>query len=165
MDHGGAIIELFGIRSSRLGCSCEYHRICGFMAVRDAVFRIKIEEIREGMNFFLLVFVLSISSLTSFRRQELFPAKEILTARWITDGTKRCVIGHLPAKFLEHKDNLQGRLAQVVEVLEDSPCSNKRAYSKANQGVCIAVLIDFFREEDKLLSELLSEPESDASVE
>ena len=133
--------------------------------VRDVVFRIKIEEIKEGMNFFLLVFVLSISALTSFRRQELFPAKEILTARWITDGTERCVIGHLPAKFLEHKDNLQGRLAQIVEVLEDSSCSNKRAYSKANEGVCIAVLIDYFREEDKILSELLSEPESDASVE
>ena len=123
------------------------------------------EEIKEGMKFLLLILVLSFLSLTSFQLEELFPAKEILTARWITDGTERCVIGHLPAKFLEHKDNLQGRLAQIVEVLEDSPCSNKRAYSKANEGVCIAVLIDYYREEDELLNELLSEPESDASVE
>ena len=48
MEHGGAIVELHGIRSSRLGCSCEYHSICGMMAVRDAVFRIRLEEIREG---------------------------------------------------------------------------------------------------------------------
>ena len=48
MDRGGASIEVFGIRGSSLGCSCEYHSICSFIAAWDAVFRIKIEEIKAN---------------------------------------------------------------------------------------------------------------------
>ena len=65
-----------------------------------------------------------------------------LAAYWVTDGIDRCRIGFLPRYFMKHKDHYDGRLAQVVEFLEDSAVASDREKSHRGKGVCRAAMVE-----------------------
>ena len=128
------------------------------------MFRIKLVEFKEGKSNFTTNVCWFHFSLPVFRSLEAFPTKEILTARWVTDGIERCVLGHVAPRFLSQKENLDGRLAQIVDIFDESSCRRKIEYSKEFRGVCRAVLIDYGTPNDLLMNGMLSDIESDADV-
>ena len=74
------------------------------------------------------------------------------------------MLGHLAPEFFSHKETLDGRVAQVVEIFDETSCKRKIEYSKEFQGVCRAVLIDYGTPNDLSMKDMLSDIESDVSV-
>jgi hypothetical protein len=60
---------------------------------------------------------------------------------WVTDGIDRCLVGFLPRHCIHHKDDYNGRVAQVVEFLKESENPAKRRRSHSMKGVCMAALL------------------------
>ena len=88
--------------------------------------------------------------------------KEFVVARWVTDGIARCVVGRVGSSNRELLQQLEGRIAQVVQVFSKSKAPNKKAYSKANGGICLAVLVDRYTPGDELINQHLSLMDSDS---
>ena len=128
------------------------------------MFRIKLVEFKEGKSNFTTDECWFHFSLPVFRSSEHYPTKDILTARWITDGIERCVLGHVAPRFLSQTSNLDGRVAQIVDIFDESSCRRKIEYSNEFQGVCRAVLIDYGTPNDLTMKGMLSDIESDVDV-
>ena len=60
----------------------------------------------------------------------------------------------------EQASNLEGRIAQVVDIFSRSQAPSKIAYSNKHGGVCHAILVDKAAPMDKLLNSLLPEVDS-----
>ncbi|KAG7363924.1 hypothetical protein IV203_037126 [Nitzschia inconspicua] len=59
-----------------------------------------------------------------------------------SEGSNRCVIGHVPEKLSEYFHRLEGRIAQVYIIYQHSEDYNRMAFSNKNDGVCHAILFD-----------------------
>ncbi|KAG7354595.1 hypothetical protein IV203_003951 [Nitzschia inconspicua] len=51
-----------------------------------------------------------------------------------SEGSNRCVIGHVPEKLSEYFHRLEGRIAQVYTIYLLSKDSNRMAFSNKNDG-------------------------------
>jgi hypothetical protein len=116
----GVIIEIVGLNASDHGRSCEEHTVCGAEVLEiDAVVRFKAEQIVVNGK-----------------------EETALAVFWVTDGVDRCKVGFLPRHLIKHKDNYDGKTAQIVEFLDTSACPSARAKSHRNKGVARAVLLE-----------------------
>ena len=88
--------------------------------------------------------------------------RSMIVAVWITDGEERCVVGSLPSKYDHLADDLDGRIAMVVDMLSLSNTQAKRTYSLQRTGACYIRLIDRdIAPDESHLQDLLSYIESD----
>lgn len=117
----GVTIEIVGIERGERGRSCEDHAVCGSAVLQeDTVVRIRKCEI-----------------LLDDGKEE-----SALAVYWVGDGIDRCRVGFLPRHLLQHADDYDGRLAQVVEMYAGSDSPSKRRKNARGYGCCVAVLID-----------------------
>lgn len=113
------LVDVVGIKASDRGRSCEEHKVCGSVLEHDTLVRFRALQIDvEGKE------------------------ETALGVFWVTDGLDRCLVGFLPRHLIRHKDDYDGKLAQVVDLLEDSESPSDRAKSHQNFGVCRAVLVE-----------------------
>ncbi|KAG7363770.1 hypothetical protein IV203_031547 [Nitzschia inconspicua] len=129
----GSLVPIYGIASPDLGCSCEHHAICGSLVHIDMLVRFKKRVVYSENN----------------------DCKTIMAAVWVTEGANRCVIGHVPENLSEYFHRLEGRIAQVYTIYHLSKDSNRMAFSKKNDGVCHAILVDKAIACDELLDDLV----------
>ena len=66
----------------------------------------------------------------------------IIAAFRVTNGIDDCRVGYLPEGYNIHHEKLEGRLVQVLDIFKESHGTRKRAISTANEGICMAMLID-----------------------
>ena len=118
----GISVDIVGIEEGSCGRSCEEHGVCGTVLEENAVVRIRhVQILVDGSE------------------------ESALAAYWIEDGIDRCHVGFLPRHLLKHWKEYDGRIAQIVEMYNDSENSAKRRKSQRNLGCCCAVLIDTVR--------------------
>ena len=116
----GIIIEIVGLNAADRGRSCEEHTVCGAEALKiDSVVRFRAEQINVNGT-----------------------EETALAAYWVTDGVYRCKVGFLPRHLIKHKDNYDGKTAQIVEFLDTSTCPSARAKSLRNCGIARAALLE-----------------------
>ncbi|KAG7350154.1 hypothetical protein IV203_009514 [Nitzschia inconspicua] len=73
----------------------------------------------------------------------------------VLDGGIACCVGRLAPIYDKTLDHLDGRLAQVTLLFSDSSCPEKIEYSRSNNGVCLATLVDTTIPGDRALNSLL----------
>jgi hypothetical protein len=89
--------------------------------------------------------------------------KTIGAALLVSDGVVQCCVGRLAPMYDRVLDHLDGRIAQVVEVFKDSKSQHKIEYNSANNGVCIAAIVDKLAPGDRVLNSLLDGIDLDSS--
>jgi len=120
----GITVDIVGIKASSSGRSCEEHDVCGIVLQEDTVVRIRhVQIIVDGIE------------------------ESALAVYWISDGVDRCRVGFLPRHLLKHWKEYDGRIAQIVEMYEESESPTKRRKNYKNLGCCQAVLIDTVRDD------------------
>lgn len=122
----GVTVDIVGLEASNNGRSCENHDVCGSLVVPDVVVRIR--EVQLALE-----------------PDEANPDKETnaLAVYHVTGGIDGCRVGFLRRHLLKYADEYDGRLAQVIEVFNDSSESpTDRAKYHRNKGCCRAVLIE-----------------------
>ena len=113
------LVDIVGITKPGSGRSCEEHAICGSLLKHDTLVRFRAVQINvEGKE------------------------ETALAVYWVMDGLDRCRVGFLPRHLIKHKEDYDGKLAQVVDLLEESASPSDRAKSKRNYGVCRAVIVE-----------------------
>jgi hypothetical protein len=60
---------------------------------------------------------------------------------WVTDGIDRCLVGFLPRNCVRNRASYNGRVAQIVEFLNNSEEPADRQRSKEMQGACRAAFL------------------------
>jgi hypothetical protein len=116
----GIIIEIVGLNAADRGRSCEELTVCGAE-------------------------VLKINSVVRFRAEQINvngTEETALAVYWVTDGVDQCKVGFLPRHLIKHKDNYDGKTAQIVEFLETLTCPSARAKSLRNCGIARAALLE-----------------------
>ena len=162
-----AVVAIFGIEDSRFGCSCENHPICGFNVDYDTLLRFKTVVISSGKSLKkqtnARLFQIPTNAYVSLIGRN--KSSSILAAVWITDGMDRCIVGFVDPRALGVRERLEGRLGQVTELFSLSASSNKKRYSTAHKGVCLAALIDSYLPGDELINSYLDPVESESEEE
>ena len=116
----GIIVEIVGLNASDRGRSCKEHTVCGAEALKiDSVVRFRAEQIDVNGT-----------------------EETAVAVYWVTDGVDQCKVGFLPRHLIKHKDNYDGKTAQIVEFLENSTCPSARAKSLRNMGIARAALLE-----------------------
>ena len=114
------IIEIVGLNAADHGRSCKEHTVCGAEALKiDSVVRFRAEQINVNGT-----------------------EETALAAYWVTDGVDCCKVGFLPRHLIKHKDNYDGKTAQIVEFLDTSTCPSARAKSLRNCGIARAAILE-----------------------
>lgn len=118
----GITVDVVGIYASNNGRSCEKHLVCGEAVVApDVVLRFRSVQVKNEEG-----------------KEE--PA---IAAFHVTGGVDGCRVGFLRRHLLRYKDEYDGRLAQVIEVLSaTSESPSDRAKHVRNKGCCQATLIE-----------------------
>lgn len=123
----GIVVDIVGINEPNRGRSCEEHSCCGSLVAPDVVVRFRTVQLeREIVN-------------------EANPEVEAtaIAVYHVTGGIDGCRVGFLRRHLLKYKDEYDGRLAQVTEVLgEKSESPSDRAKHHRNRGCATAVLIE-----------------------
>ncbi len=116
----GRVVDIVGIGIGDRGRSCEEHRVCGRVLAPDVIVRLRKEEIMvEG-------------------RIEV-----AICVYWVTDSVDRCRVGFLPRYMAVYADCLNGVLAQVSDVFDEShPSPSIRKKVHHNHGYCEATILD-----------------------
>lgn len=83
-------------------------------------------------------------------------------AYWVSEGSDRCLVGHVSEEFKRYFSRLEGRLAQVVQIYAFSRASKKIAYSLLHNGVCHAMLVDKGSQGDSVMNQCLTIVETDS---
>jgi hypothetical protein len=103
------------------------------------------------------------SSLTTpFNSSDDNTYRTIQGAFWVTEGADRCIVGRLAPELKEQQGNLEGRIAQVIEIFSRSASTSKIAYSNKHGGVCLAMLVDKAAPMDSFLNAYLPEVHSES---
>ena len=168
----GVSVAVFGILSPDFGCSCEHHEICGQNIYLDMLVRFKSVIVEGGKSFFASTWFLGIFSNQSFLLKPFFSAgprgySSICGVYWVTEGTDRCLVGHVSDEFKPFFKRLEGRIAQVVDIFPCSDERKKQEYSKKRNGVCHVMLVDRLVEGDMAMMDVLDlvdEPSSDDDI-
>ena len=123
----GIVVDIAGINDSSDGRSCEEHECCGTaVAAADVAVRFRTIQLPRETD-------------------EANPRCEAtaIAVHHVTDGVDGRTIGFLRRHSLKHKDECDGRLAQITEVFNDkSESPSDRAKHHRNCGCCSAVLIE-----------------------
>ncbi len=82
----------------------------------------------------------------------------------VSNGIDHCRVGYLPEAYPHEDQRLQGRLVQVVEILDESKTARKRALSAVHDGICIAAVIDQVQLNDAGLDLCMADYNTDSSV-
>jgi hypothetical protein len=115
----GIIVDIVGIKACSSGRSCEEHDVCGIVLQEDTVVRIRhVQILVDGLE------------------------ESALAVYWISDGVDCCHVGFLPHHLLKHWKEYDGRIAQIIEMYEESESPTKRRKNYKNLGCCQGVLID-----------------------
>lgn len=158
----GVTIAVFGMESPNLGCSCEWHPICGAHVDIDSLIRFKMTTVEGGKCKKGLLFFHNFISPTPLQLSDRHEYKTVLGAYWVTGGWDRCLIGHVSEAFTPYFDRLEGRLAQVTQIYSASTSSKKKRYSALHNGVCHAILVDKGMPSDVAMAKRLTVIESDS---
>jgi hypothetical protein len=89
--------------------------------------------------------------------------KTIGAALLVSDGVVQCCVGRLAPIYDRVLDHMDGRLAQVVELFDESKSQHKIDYNSANNGVCLAVIVDKLAPGNRALNSLLEGIDLDSS--
>ncbi len=73
---------------------------------------------------------------------EMGKEESALAVYWISDGIDRCCVGFLPRHLVKQWQQYDGRIAQVVDLYQESDSPTKQCKNVQNCGCCEAVLID-----------------------
>jgi len=73
----------------------------------------------------------------------------------VTEGTDRCLVGHVSNDFKPFFKRLEGRIAQVVDIFPCSEERKKRHYSSQRNGVCHVMLVDRLLDGDMAMMDVL----------
>jgi hypothetical protein len=120
IDMTGRVVDIVGIGIGDRGRSCEEHSICGRVLAPDVLVRLVKEEIQVGDNF-----------------------EVAISVYWVTDSVERCRVGFLPRFMIPYADSLNGLLAQVTDVFDESAASPSiRKKVHHNHGYCNATILD-----------------------
>ena len=76
-----------------------------------------------------------------------------------------CVVRFMNPRALAVRQQLEGRLGQVIELFSLSASPTKNRHSTAQKGVCLAALINNYLPGDDLINSYLDPIESDESEE
>ncbi len=111
--------EIFGLYSSNNGQSCTLHGVCGEHLLRNDLVTFKSVVVPiNGKNF------------------------DSISVHKISDGTESCRVGYIQQPFIDQwKDNIDG-FAQILELYENSPNTQKRSKSRRNCGMASFTLLD-----------------------
>ena len=60
---------------------------------------------------------------------------------WVSDGIDRCHVGFLPRHYMQHHEQFNGQLAQVVQILGESKNRYNRQRHYHNKGMCLCSII------------------------
>ena len=89
--------------------------------------------------------------------------RTIGAALLVSDGFIQCCVGRLAPVYDNVLDHMDGRLAQVVELFSESRSRHKIDYNAANNGVCLAVIVDKLVPGDRVINTLLEGIDIDSS--
>ena len=78
----GAVVAIFGTESPILGCSCEYHSICGHCVDLDSLIRFKMTTVEEGKCIYSSLHFLIILSSPPFNSSANNTYRTIIGAFW-----------------------------------------------------------------------------------
>ncbi len=117
----GRVVEIVGIQIGDRGRSCEEHiSHCGVILAPDVLVRLLVEEIMVDGHL-----------------------ERAICVYWVTDSIERCRVGFLPRHMIRYADSLDGLLAQVSEIYDEthpSPAIREKVYR--NHGFCHATILD-----------------------
>jgi len=116
----GITFDAVGLRASSNGRSCENHECCGVALEDNMVIRVTEEQV-------------------------LIDGKEqkALAAYCVNGGMDTCKVGFTRRHLLAHKDEYDGRLAQIRDIFsKESESPTDRAKHNRNKGCTRAVLIE-----------------------
>ena len=123
----GILFDIVGLKCSDHGRSWEEHTLCSSMLQVNSVVRIRAEQIDvDGKE------------------------ETAMACFFVADGIDCCKVGFLPRHLIKHKNDYDGKLAQIVEFLETSDSPSDRARSHRNKGIAQAVILDAERETTRL---------------
>lgn len=116
----GITVDIVGTAASDRGRSCTNHECCGDVLKEDVVVRIRAVQIEvDGEE------------------------ETAMSVVHVTGGVDSCRVGFLRRFMVKHKDEYDGLLCQITEILgEKSESPSDRAKAHRNKGCCRAVLID-----------------------
>ena len=116
----GVLVNIFGIKASNRGRSCEEHTCYGSSLELYSVVRLIREHIVVDAG------------------QE----KVALAVYWVTNAVDRCRVGFLPRHLLKHSKKYDGKAAHIVAFLALSEIPGYKAKSRQNAGFCRAVMLE-----------------------
>jgi hypothetical protein len=120
MQHSsGYVVDLVGIDDSSRGRSCESHSCCGNLLECDTVIRLRRVQIINDAGV----------------------EESAIAGYWVTDAIDRCRVGFLPKYCVKHHRDFDGKLCQVIEMLDESEFAADRRRSFRNKGVCRIALL------------------------
>ena len=121
----GVTVDIVGTEASNNGRSCEKHECCGIVLECDVVVRFRVVQL--------------VSKDNEGKEQE----STAIAAYHVTGGIDTCRVGFLRKHLLRYKEEYDGLLAQVTEVMSDkSESPSDCAMYHRNKGCCEAVLIE-----------------------
>eukprot|EP00977_Amphora_coffeiformis_P007465 scaffold1634_cov137-Amphora_coffeaeformis.AAC.4 len=116
----GTTVDIVGTAASDKSCSCINHKCCGEVLKEDVVVRIKAVQIKVDGN-----------------------EETAMSVVHVTGGVDSCRVGFLRHFMVKHKDEYDGLLCQIIDILDEkSESPSDRAKVHRNKGYCRAVLID-----------------------
>lgn len=140
----GITVDVVGILASNNGRSCEKHLVCGEALIAPDV-------------------VLRFCSV-QVEKQEGDGEEPAIAAYHVTGGVDCCRVGFLRRHLLKYRDEYDGRLAKVIDVMSaTSESPSDRAKHVRNKGCCRATLIETeYRESPKKKAKTQEEPEEES---
>ena len=124
----GIILDIVGTAGVNRGRSCDEHKCCGAEVLQeDVVVRIRKEQI------------LVPDFIAGKGRMK---ERTALAVNWVSDGIDRCRVGFLPQAYVAQGNLWDGKLCQVVRVVEkNDPNKARRAKFHANKGYARVTVI------------------------
>jgi hypothetical protein len=162
----GVTIAIHGTSSPELGCSCEHHVFCGTVVYVDILIRFKKTTVEAGTCVKMTMLLMSHFSIVAHFLTFSSGANQhatVLGAYWVTEGADRCLVGRVSDEFKDFFNQLEGRIAQVVEIYSRSASPKKMRYSTLHDGVCHAILVDRAIDGDIGMNQCLTIIDSDDS--
>ena len=86
-----------------------------------------------------------------------------MAAFLVLDGLIQCCVGRLASIYDCAIDLLDGRIAQVVEIINTSKSKHKISFNEKHDGVCVACIVDHLEIGDRAIAGLMSNFDFDSS--
>jgi hypothetical protein len=139
----GAVVAIVGTESPTLGCTCEYHSVCGCCVDLDSLVRFKRDTVEAGK--------------CNFDGKKI----EILLSQLLSIPQMIIPIGLFKEPFGLLKARIDALLGGLL-LNSRSASTSKIAYSNKHGGVCLAMLVDKAAPMDSFLNAYLPEVHSES---